>query len=652
MNELRKRIEALTDAQREELAKVLGCENVGRQSLVAYVSPAPASGEALTAERIRDALSQKLPGYMVPSSIVVLDALERLPNGKIDTRALLLADFVEKTVSPCSEQSASELEQALTNIWMEVLGTNDVRRDDNFFEIGGDSIMSIRIVALCREAGLIVTPNDLMENQTIAELSTVVRREEERAPHSDAEVLGEVPLTPIQNWFFELDLSSPEHWNQAMLIGVPAGTDEGKLEAALAAVFVHHDILRARFHHTSHGWIQTIPPAEDFALPQLEVRQESIEEVLRALHREIQLDSSLARFALIPEVPEESPTLVMILHHLIVDNVSWRVILDDLASAYEQSERGTTISLPPKTASYRQWSEHLRSAAANAAAMRAELEYWARPVPSGLARLPVDMTGDEPLVERDSNIVTIKLTENQTSLLLKDANTAYNTRAHDLLMVALVQTLLRWSGGDCLRLGLEGFGRDSMSDGMNVSRSVGWFTAFYTMTLQLDPSAAEDPAIKTIKEQLRELPNRGLGYGLLRYLSPERESREAIRRLPAEEVLFNYLGTLPAVNSSKADLIQSVRSNSEFARAPENQRSHLLEINAFIDGGELEVLWTYNSRAHTRETIEEISDQYIDNLSKLISHCLATESGGYTPSDFPDADLDQDDLDRFLDSIG
>ncbi|MGK0190380.1 MAG: non-ribosomal peptide synthase protein (TIGR01720 family), partial [Verrucomicrobiales bacterium] len=619
------------------------------------------------AEEVQQFLRTKLPGYMVPSSVVVLDELARLPNGKIDTRALQAMGRMEPEnkeipTGTGTSGSGSDLEQTLAKIWMEVLGTDDLRIDDNFFEIGGDSIMSIRIVALCREAGIAVTPGDLMANQTITELAAVASWDGKNAgltSQTDTEVSGEVSLTPIQHWFFELELAVPEHWNQAMLVDIPSSTNAEILEEAIAAVFAHHDLLRARFHRTDDGWMQVIPPASDalgLSLAVYQVSADAVAEKIGQLHREIRFGEDappLARFALFCDDSGQAHTLAVIMHHLIVDNISWKILLDDLSAAYEQIADGSSVALPAKATSYQQWAEHL-VANGNSAALRDEMEYWTAPVPADLATMPVDFSSDSPLVESDSKIVRLTFSKEQTDQLLKGANTAYNTRAHDLLIVALTKTLLGWAGGSALRLGLEGFGRDSLDDSIDVSRSVGWFTAFYSVTLQLDAAAAnaDEVAIKAIKEQLRNVPDSGVGYGLLRYLSTDSSASERIRSLPREQVLFNYLGTLPAVDSKNHGLIQSVRAVSENARSGKNHRSHLLEINAYIDGGALELLWTYNTRAHSTETIEKLGTAFFEILSNVISHCLATGSGGYTPSDFPDADLDQDDLDRFLDSIG
>lgn len=638
---------------------MLGCEEQGLQKLVAYVSPAPGSDDPQAGE-LRQFLAEKLPNYMVPSSVVVLDALNRLPNGKVDTRALVAMDPpVQSTACAISSHDPeTELEQALIKIWMEVLGTNDVRVDDNFFEIGGDSIMSIRIVALSREMGITVTPNDLMANQTISELATVAGWEKAKSTsESEEDVSGMVPLTPIQHWFFELGLRAPEHWNQAMLVDVPANIDSGNLEAAILAVFAHHDILRAQFYKNGDAWEQRIPPADvpmELGVSVVQLAPEAVAEHLAQLNNDIRLDNNstpLARFALFCNESGESHTFAMIMHHLIVDNISWRILLEDLATGYQQVERGADISLPAKTTSYKQWAEHLATTASSGA-LNGEVDYWTKTLPEVLAKMPTDCLVKGALIEGDSRMVRVKFPKDQTESLLRDANTAYNTRAHDLLIVALVQTLLKWAGGESLRLGLEGFGRDPFEDSIEVTRSVGWFTAFYTLTLQLDPATMDETAIKAIKEQLRSVPNRGIGYGLLRYLSGDGGLAEAMGSLPREEVLFNYLGTLPKIDPDRSGPVRSVRSVSDYARASENQRSHLLEINAYVDEGELELLWTYNIRAHSRETIEKLGAQYVENLSRLISHCLAAGSGGYTPSDFPDAGLDQVDLDRFLDSIG
>ena len=655
MSAFKTRIEQLSPRQRLALAKSLGSEEGERQSLAAFVTSAPDS--PVEPGALGEFLRDRLPSHMVPSSIVELEELPRLPNGKTDTRSLadLPVDGGSPAQSPRREGQRCKTAATLAAIWSDVLGISEVRDSDNFFEIGGDSIMSIQIVARAREAGFSITPQDLVANQTIGELARVASRETgvTAAEETKEEVCGEFPLTPIQRWFFELGLEHPEHWNQAMLAELAPDVEESVLEEAIHLLFEHHDALRTQFRLSNGEWTQRIPDKREMPVRFIRRARGDVDSVLAELHRDMRFDdgSPLARVAIIPDGESETRTLAIILHHLIVDQFSWRLIFEDLSSLCSTIGAGEDVSLPTKTTSLKRWAKHLHDAA-DSSELRSHTSFWLRASGASQVSLPRDFESNV-LTEEFSHRVQIALADSQSEPLLRTAHATYNTNAQDLLVTALLQTILPWANSDTLRVGLEGFGRETDDQAFDLSRTVGWFTSYFVVALNLDPETSAGGAIKAIKEQLREIRDGGRSYGMLRYLSTDDRLRESIRVQPGEEVLFNYLGAVDGFDGALGEnVFRSIRASFDNVRSTRNKRSHVLEINAYFRGGKLLIDWIYNTRAHRQTTIERLAESHAEHLRRLIAHCLDTDEGGYTPSDFPDAGLDQDQLDRFLDSFG
>jgi non-ribosomal peptide synthase protein (TIGR01720 family) len=358
----------------------------------------------------------------------------------------------------------------------------------------------------------------------------------------------------------------------------------------------------------------------------------------------------LMRFVLF-ELGECQPQrLLWVIHHLAVDGVSWRILLEDLQTTYQQLCRGETIKLPPKTTSFQDWATAL-SEYAQSAALEQELEYWLASSQSWVAPLPVDYpAGKDANTVVSASHVSVSLSSTQTQALLQEVPKAYHTQINDVLLTALVQAFAQWTGTGSLLVDLEGHGREEILEAVDVSRTVGWFTTLFPVRLELKQPANPGSTLKAIKEQLRSIPNRGIGYGLLRYLRKEATIEEQLQALPQAEVSFNYLGQFDQERSPDA-LFGLAKESHGDEHSRLGSRSHLLEVNALVAGGCLQVNWTYSSNLHDRSTIEGLASCFMTQLRALITHCQSPEAGGYTPSDFPAARLNQRDIDKFMTKI-
>jgi amino acid adenylation domain-containing protein/non-ribosomal peptide synthase protein (TIGR01720 family) len=578
--------------------------------------PARADAARRLVPALRELLKASLPDYMVPSAFVVLDALPVTPNGKVDRRALPAPDRERRDDGSGFVAPRTPAEETLAAIWAEVLGLERVGVTDNFFELGGDSILSIQIVSRAGQAGLPLTPKQIFEHQTIGALAAAGAGPAVAAEQGPVE--GEAPLTPIQRWFFEAPGPEPHHWNQALLFELHEPFAPPVLERALGLLLEHHDALRLRFVqegegvrqlHAAPGGPTPFCRIDLAALPE-EVQKAEITAAASALQGSLDLERGpLVRLALLDLGPGLPARLLTVVHHLAVDGVSWRILLEDLISACRD------LPLPAKTTSFRQWAERLAARAAGPE-LAGELGYWLDEARERALRLPLDAVSREAGDNREGSArtVTALLPVEETRALLREA--AARSRIQDLLTTALARALSRWTGRGPLVVDLEGHGRDTLSEGVDVSRTVGWLTISYPALLEV-PEGTPLECLRAVEEQLRRIPGNGSGYGLLRHLGPA-EVADRLAALPPAEVNFNYLGQLDQVLPEGSPL-RAAAEPAGATRSPHGERRHLLEVNAFVAGGRLRVDWSYSARLHRRETVERLAAGFTAALRELIA---------------------------------
>ncbi|KYG05998.1 hypothetical protein BE21_37345, partial [Sorangium cellulosum] len=609
--------------------------------LVAYV--VAREGTSQLASELRDHLGERLPEHMVPSAFVPLAALPLSPNGKIDERALPAPGGARPEQKNAFVAPSTPAEQVLAGAFGQVLDLSRVSVHDNFFSLGGDSILAIQVVSKARQAGLYVSVRQLFQHQTIAELSAVATL----APSSLAEqgaVAGPVVLTPIQRWFFEQAWPEPHHFNQTILLEVRQALDPVLLERALQHLVSHHDALRMRFVREGEGICQAHAglagsvelTTVDLSTVPAEQQARAVEATSAGVQTRLRLDEGpLLSGALMDLGPGRPGRLAIAIHHLVVDGVSWRILLEDLETAYVQLAHGEPARMPLKTTSFQRWAERI-AAHALSGPVREELPFWlatpaARP-------LPVDIEGGEDTVASAATVV-VALEADETRALLQDVPEVYRTQINDVLLTALGQAFAPWTREHVLRFDLEGHGREELFPDLVLSRTVGWFTALFPVALSLPPASPAE-ALKAVKEQLRRIPQHGIGYGLLRYLHPDPAIAAELAAQAPSEVSFNYLGQLDA-GVSASSLFGWAEEPSGPAQSPRARRTYRLEIKAWVAGGRLEVGWTYSENLYRRPTIERLAERFLAALRALLSHCLSPEAGGRTPSDYPLARLSQ-----------
>jgi len=636
--EVEARLQALAGVRDAVVAAVQGPDGM---RLVAYVTAR--DGYALDTRALRAQLGALLPDYMVPAALVVLASLPLTANGKIDRKALPAPEFGAQEY----EAPQGAVEEALAEAWQAVLGVARVGRQDNFFELGGDSILSLQIVARVRQAGWNITPRQLFEQQTVALLATVAQPMQETAPAPLSRPEGDVPLLPIQHWFFEQAIPNRHHWNQALLLQTRQALDPRTLAAALEIVIQQHDALRLRYRQSADGqWHQAYDPAAD-ASTVLWVRQaattDEIETLCGEAQRSLDLEHGPLLRALAIEVADGTWRLLLAIHHLVVDGVSWRILLEDLQAAYAHGAAGKAPVLPARTASYKDWALGL---VRYAETHPEESAYWAahRAAPD-LAIPGVRAQGEN--LERHAAHASLRLDAGLTRQLLQVAPAAYRSRVDELLLVALGRALCAWTNQEQVHIDLEGHGREDVIDGVDVSRTVGWFTCVYPA--RFAPTGPLGAAIGRVKETLRAIPAKGLGHGALRYLG-DGPSRMASRGMAPAAVAFNYLGQFDG--SFGADSMWQPASESAGPlHDADTPLGHELTVSGQVYQGELRLAVAYSHQRYDAPDVEAFMARYRQELQAVVAHCTSGATG-VTPADFPLVRLDQDRLDALVAATG
>ncbi|MEU9026481.1 amino acid adenylation domain-containing protein [Streptomyces sp. NPDC048383] len=649
-----------------EAVAVVREDRPGDRRLVAYLVAAEGAGGLVDAEELRAFVRDALPDYMVPSAFVALDVLPLTGNGKLDRKALPAPDYGQRSTGRAADGPVEEL---LCRLFAEALGLESVGVDDGFFDLGGDSILSIQLVSRARGQGLTISVRDVFEHQSVALLAeSLARADGDRPQGSDAEVFGPtgpVPPTPIMGWLRELG-GPVAPFNQSVVVAVPAGLNEDRLRGALRTLLDHHDALRLR---VAPDWTMAIPEP---GVPTVEA--------LLTRHRAPGLDgaglrttvtelAAAARDRLDPEQgrmleacwldrgPETDGLLVLVAHHLVVDAVSWRFLVPDLAAAHDGrplAEGGT---------GWRQWAETLRDLAARPAT-EAETDHWLRTL-DHTAALTLDPVRD---THAGAGQVTLDLDAETTEALLTWVPGVYHAEINDLLLTAFALAVADWrrtrgeDPGAPVVVDLESHGRhEHLAAGADLTRTAGWFTSMHPV--RLDPRVGGDwarvwdggpaagRALKQVKEQLREVPGDGVGYGLLRYVNPR--TPEPLADLPAPEYGFNYLGRFTGgreVREGGPAPAWGVVGRGVAGQHPDTALGHPVELVAGAHdtehGPRLHSVWTYAAGLLTEDAVRGLGEGWFRALKALVEHAGRPEASGLTPSDVSLTSLSADDISR------
>jgi amino acid adenylation domain-containing protein/non-ribosomal peptide synthase protein (TIGR01720 family) len=612
-----------------------------REELVGYV--VALSGETPRPDTVKQRLAALVPDYMVPSHIVVLDRLPLTANGKLDRTALPEPGALSAVAHAAP---VGETEQAIAAVWQEVLKREAIGRHDNFFELGGDSILSLQIIARLRKRGVRLTPKQVFAGQTIAALAAVAASAKP-APHPADRLVAAPPATspllPMQLRFFADEIKHRDHWNQAVLLAPRQRLDWSVLQQALAAVVAHHDALSLRFTRDDGAWqarASAAPAQADLLWVYVDVDPRDVTTLATKAQQSLSLASGPLLRAVAMDLRDGSQRLLIAIHHLVVDGVSWRILLEDIASACAQLAQGApSVNLAAKTDSVASWAGRLQ-AWATSDELAAELPFWT--AATGATELPCDDDHGGIDVVGESEELTLAFDAELTAGLLNEAPAAYRTRVNDLLLAALSRAVWQWSGQDDIAIELEGHGREDIFADADITRTMGWFTSVFP--LRLKAGAAEPAALlKVTKETLRAVPNHGLGHGVLRTLGSEAH-RDSLSRAAAPRIVFNYLGRFDDSFGEDALFRMAPESPGPMRDAGAPLRAWLT-INGEVRDEQLRLSFGYGRRRYRRATIERLASLFDRALRELVAHCIGG-ARGLTPSDVALSGLDQDALDR------
>jgi amino acid adenylation domain-containing protein/non-ribosomal peptide synthase protein (TIGR01720 family) len=623
-------------------AETLAVEHEGRLRLASFV--ALTSGARVDEAALRAALSARLPDYMVPAVLRQVAGLPVTANGKLD-RAALRVLAAAPAPSAASDAPQGATEEALAAVWQDVLKAGRVGRDDNFFELGGDSILVLQAIARSRKRGVRFTPKQLFDAPTLAQLARVATTMEVAAQAasgaSQAQAIAPrleqaATLTPAQLRFFALDIPQRGHWNQSIELDAQAPFDFDAFARAFDTLLSHHEIFRQRFapRGAQGEWrvemaeraFETLPLAATSARDEADALAQ-----FDALQSTLDITRGPLVCALAALLPDGTTKLYLAIHHIIVDGVSWRVLLDDLDAAYRAACERRSVRLASAGTRAQEWAAQLARAALDLtnSPFAAELPYW-----SALAAPYDDLPLDHPqarATNADAQSVIQTIGADLTRAALTGANAAYRTQMIELLIAALAQSLAM----PVCRIELEGHGREALFDDVDVSRTPGWLTSHYPVQFKLESTPAA--TLCAVKDTLRAVPNKGLGFGVLRHYG-DTATRAALAAVPRPHVTFNYLGQFDAPR--EAALVPRFGGAGR-ERDPAGPIGNALAIHAFIDGEAtrtLKVHWVYAATQFERATVEAIAQRFDNALTELTAACaarLAQRGAGATPGDYP-----------------
>ncbi|GDY68252.1 hypothetical protein SAV14893_076450 [Streptomyces avermitilis] len=668
---------------------VLRQDREGERRLVGYVVPRGSGG--VDPELVRAYAAKELPGHMVPAAVLALDALPATHNGKVDITALPAPDFAELSSGRAPQGAAEEI---LCAMFAEVLGLERVGADANFFTLGGDSITSMQLVSRARRAGAFFGAQDVFEHRSPAALARVVRLGD-RTPHGadGGTDEGEVVWTPVMRALGERAAMGPG-FTQWVVIGTPPGLDADTLTAGLRALLDAHAMLRARTEADGPeprlvvGRRGSVDAAE--LITRIDATGESAQDLdewadraaREAVLRLEPRSGVMLQAAWVDAGAGRVGRLALVVHHLAVDGVSWRILVPDLRAACEAVAAGRQPRLDPVGTSFRRWSRLLAQEAA-ARHRVAELDDWTRVLDTReppLGTRELDPERDIAEGERHRSWV---VPPQQTATLTARTPALFHCGVHEVLLATLAGAVVLGRSGSggvavpgrpashgagthqrtgsdgTILLDVEGHGRKPVGDA-DLLRTVGWFTSVHPIRLDLaaidvtralEGGPAAGTLLKAVKEQARAVPGDGLGYGLLRHLNPD--TSPVLAALPVPRIGFNYLGRFPAGSREGALAPWQMAGQDAIGGSsdPAMPTLHSLEASAAVrdtlDGPELTITLTWHPAVLDDAAADRLGRRWLDLLAGLAAHTTHPAAGGHTPSDFPLIELAQDEVEQF-----
>lgn len=627
------------DEIKEAVVTARDMENTNGDSkyLCAYV--VTVSGDTLHQSELREYLSKRLPTYMVPTYIVTLAALPLTPNGKINFKALPEPGEVRLKSHSSYEAPVTEIEKQLASIWEKVLGRNLISVNENFFMIGGDSIKTIQVASRLKSKGFHIEIKDIFKHPSISSLAPHVKKLDHVADQST--ITGLVPLTPIQHWFFEIKSHCRHHFNQAVMLYSINRFNEDATRSVFSKILEHHDALRMTFSEREDGSVIQRNHGLGYPLELLTYdfqgnpqAVEKLEQMTQNLQESINIETGpLMKIALFHL--DDGDRLLIILHHLIIDGVSWRILFEDIQVLFQQSQEKKNLLLPLKTDSFKTWAEQLSEYASDPTFLK-EKDYWLQLENMRVPEIKKDFDHGEDRI-KDSVSLSFTLDQSETLDLLSRAHNAFGTDINDILLSSLSLAVKKTFGHDRLLLALEGHGREAILKDIDINRTVGWFTSVYPVLLEVpdqeipgEEFSAPATTIIHIKETLRRIPNKGIGYWILKYLTP-RKHKDNVEFKLNPRVSFNYLGQFDADVQQMS--FGFARESSGMPVCGDTPRRYDLDISGLISANCLTISITFGQNRFKPETIKTLLENYKSGLTSIIAYCCAIKEQRLTPSD-------------------
>ncbi|MCP4153889.1 MAG: non-ribosomal peptide synthetase, partial [bacterium] len=610
-----------------------------------YLTAFCVSNQPLAEILLREYLAKELPLYMLPSQYYQLEKIPLTPSGKADRKRLQLLDL-ETLADDDYIAPKNTVEEALVQVWKEVLGVDKISISDNYFTLGGDSIKAIQITARLRKYDLKLEMKDLFQYPTIDSLARCLTKIQNTV--SQETVKGDVRLNQAQQWFIEEDYPDMHHFNQAVMLYFKDGIDEKAVETVSEKIQHHHDALRMTLKKENGKLIQTNHGTDyPFEVKVYDFRnmeqKEAMEQVMSTANK-VQSSINLEKGPLMNPVVFHTPDggrLLLVIHHLVVDAISLRILFEDIDALYRQYKEKKTLELPLKTDSFKTWTEKLTQYADSETFLK-EKELWAKLEATEIPQLKRDFDEESYCLEDTRNYM-VQLDEVLTTKLLKNTHKSFGTDMNDIFLTALGAAIKEVFGNDRILVGLEGHGREEIIKGVDITRTVGWFTSLHPAILDFSREITMERRIKEVKESLRKVPFKGLGYGILKYMTAG-ENKKEINFTHKPQIGFNYLGQLDEdvkqknfeVAGESPGRIQSSRSGTP----------HELEILGLIAGNRLSLAMSYSEKQYKRETIEKLMDRFKTKMEEIITLCVARIYRELTPYDLTYKNLSMETVEK------
>lgn len=606
------------------------------------------SSSEIAPQEIRTHLQSSLPRFMVPTNLVRIEQVPLTHNGKVDREQLPAPITEQESLSETSLAPRTRNERVLAEIWAGALRLQTVGIRDHFIDLGGDSITAIQIVGRANRAGLLITVDQLFDAGCIEALAQRARESGALAAEQGL-VSGDVKLTPIQQWFFNQEPIEPNHWNQTLLVELDREIDAPILEAAFREVITHHDALRLSFSQSDLGqWRaqnettlgdQSIVETHDLSAMGREQTERRLLNIEDGLIARLDLSTGSVVGAALIET-DGRQKLLLTIHHLTIDAMSWPILLSDLTTAYDALSKKQSCQFPPKTTSFQQWAEFV-STYANTNATDTAAKTWLTPQRPKPSRLPVDnKVAIDKRDNRGERKVSGQLSIEDTRVLLERTVPALRVRVHEILIAVLGVRLSQWTGSPNVQIDVETHGRENLSDEHDLSRTVGWFTSMFPLAFSVGPSDPLQRTLTGVQTKMRDIANHGLDFGFARYLSSDETVRQQLAELQSE-VVFNYLGAIEDLLPGDGWIRYS--DPLKLSRGPNGGRAHLIEVNSMICDGQLQVDWAFHGHFQ-QPNIQEQASAMMDDLRQFIHSDTTAQTS--SADAFPLAKLDNKKFDK------